>query len=148
LFFLQSPEVALKEEETMTANTPSNRERAVQLLQETKYTESIPLLISAIDEEPIDVDLQIYLAYAYAQTGDAERSVEVLERAADIAPTSAKIHYNLGVAYQKAHNSTQAKDEYMRALGLDARYTQAKTALDSLMQGGATYSSDAPTSGE
>jgi len=102
------------------------------MLQEFRYAESIPLLTSAIDESPGDIDLHIYLAYAYSQTGEPEKSVELLKHASDLSPKSAKIHYNLGVAYQKAQNVTQAKDEYLRALGLDAMYTPAKTALDSL----------------
>lgn len=115
-----------------TDQTPSYRDNAMQLIHEGKYAESIEALLDAIDEQPTDVDLHLYLAYAYAQNGDTDNSVETLEHAADLAPASAKVHYNLGVAYQKAHNATQAKDEYLRALGLDAKYIQAKNALDAM----------------
>ncbi len=58
--------------------------------------------------------------------------IDTLEKAIDVAPTSPQIHYNLGVAYQKSHNATLAKDEYLRALGLNPAYTAAKEALESL----------------
>ncbi|HEY3298656.1 MAG TPA: tetratricopeptide repeat protein [Armatimonadota bacterium] len=125
----------------MCANIPSNRESGLQFLQQGKYAESIPYLVMAVGEQSTDIDLAIYLAYAYSQIGDMDNALEVLERAADIFPTSAKIHYNLGVAYQRAHNSTQAKDEYLRALGLDAKYVPAKTALDNLYHVDANASS-------
>ena len=116
------------------ANTPSNRELGMKLLQDGNYAEGIARLLDAIEDQPSDVDLYNYLAYAYSRSGEMDKAVEVLERASDLAPASAKLHYNLGVAYQKAHNATQAKEEYLRALGMDAKYVVAKQALDSLMR--------------
>ncbi|MHB0913653.1 MAG: tetratricopeptide repeat protein [Armatimonadota bacterium] len=116
----------------MTDGTPTEREHATELLKQRDFERSIPSLLKAIADEPQDVDLYLYLAYAHAQNGDIDKAIKILEDTVDIAPANAKVHYNLGVAYQKARNTTQAKDEYLRALGLDAAYTAPKQALDSL----------------
>ena len=117
----------------MLAGTQSNRELALKLLSEGSYAQCIDLLQKALTEQGDEIDLHLYLAYAYAKDGKMHDSVEALEHATDLFPTSAKVHYNLGVAYQRIHNNTQAKEEYLRALGLDANYIQAKHALDQML---------------
>jgi superkiller protein 3 len=90
------------------------------------------LFSQALEQEPTDPQLYLYLGFAYFGKGDLEKMIETLEKALDVAPTSAQIHYNLGVAYQKSHNATLAKNEYLRALGIDPAYAAAKQALESL----------------
>lgn len=110
----------------------SARDTGIRLLKEGSISESIDFLAQAIEEDPRDIEVYMCLAMAYAHEQQLEKSIEILEEAVDIAPTSAKVHYNLGVAYQKAHNVTLAKEEYLRALGLDPNYDAAKRALDAL----------------
>lgn len=112
----------------------SARDTGIRLVKEGSVAESIDFLVQAIQEDPRDLEVYMYLAMAYAHEQELEKSIEVLEEAVDIAPTSAKVHYNLGVAYQKSHNATLAKEEYLRALGLDPHYTAAKQALDALTE--------------
>ncbi len=116
----------------MTAPKPSAREQGLQLLRDGLASESVDHFLQAIVEEPTDPQLYLYLALAYFQQGSLDKTIEILEQAVDVAPTSAQVHYNLAVAYHKAHNLTQAKDEYLRALGLDPSYTAAKEAVESL----------------
>lgn len=113
-------------------DTSSTIAQAIELLQKKSYLDCIALLQEALVETPKNVDMYLYLAYAYAREGLVDDCIEVLERAVDVAPASAKVHYNLGVAYQKQHNITEAKDEFLRALGLDASYAAPKQALDFL----------------
>lgn len=116
----------------MESSGSTARDQAMRLLREGSPTESIDFLRQAITEEPSDVDLYLFLGLAYAKTEELEKAIEVLENAVDVAPTSAKVHYNLGIAYQKSRNITLAKDEFLRALGLDPSYVAAKQALDML----------------
>lgn len=109
------------------------RDQAISLLKDGQPADSIDFFLQAIVEDPADVESYLYLGFVYARQDQLEKAVDVLEQAVDVAPTNPKVHYNLGVAYQKAHNITQAKDEYLRALGLDPSYAIAKKALDSLM---------------
>ncbi|HUV04255.1 MAG TPA: tetratricopeptide repeat protein [Armatimonadota bacterium] len=110
----------------------SARDQGLQLLREGSIGDSVGFLLKAIVEDPSDVDLYLYLAFAYTHQDDLDKAIHILEQATDVAPASAKVHYNLGVAYHRADNTTQAKDEYLRALGLDPTYTAAEKALDSL----------------
>jgi Flp pilus assembly protein TadD len=108
------------------AVTGTPREMGLQLLREGSFDESIDFLLQS------DVDVHLYLALAYARHGEAEKSVEVLEQATVLAPKSAKVHYNLGVAYHMVGNLTQAKDSYLRASNLDPNYAPAQSALEKL----------------
>jgi len=118
----------------MTPAAPSARDKGVQLLRDGQYAESTGFLEAALAEDPKDLELHLFVAYAYAKSDQLDKSVEALENAVDVAPTSAKVHYNLGVAYHKSHNLTSAKEEFLRALGLDPNYTLARQALEVLGQ--------------
>lgn len=121
----------------MAVDVPSARGRGLQLLREGSFAESAEFLLQAIAEDRSDVDLYLYLALAYARQQDFEKAVSILEQAVDVAPSSAKVHYNLGIAYHKVQNLTQAREEFLRALGLDPDYAVAKAALDSIGASGA-----------
>lgn len=114
----------------MVSDALTTRERGVELLREGSIADSIEFLLQAIAEDPSDINLYLWLGLAYAHEGDFDKSISILEQAADVAPISAKVHYNLGVAYYRAKNLTQAKDEFIRAAGLDPNYTAARNALE------------------
>ena len=116
----------------MTAEEKSPRDLGLEFLRQGNVEQSIDVLTLALDQEPTDPQVYLYLGLAYYKQGDLEKMIEILERAIDVAPTSPQIHYNLGVAYQKSHNSTLAKDEYLRALGIDPAYAAARQALETL----------------
>ncbi|GEM_PF-2221719 len=117
----------------MTAEAQSPRDQGLELLRQGLAEQSIDAFLQAIEDDPSDPQIYLYLGLAYYKVGDTEKMIEILEKAADIAPTSPQVHYNLGVAYQKSHNATLAKDQYLLALGFDPNYAVAKQALDSLM---------------
>lgn len=118
----------------MSPTPISARDRGIQLLKEGSMNESVEYLLQAINEDPNDTELYLFLGFAYAKQNEYFKTIDLLEQAIDLAPTNAKIHYNLGVAYHKVNNMTQAKDEFLRALGLDPSYEVAKTALDSVLK--------------
>ncbi len=117
----------------MAAGASNARDKGIRLLREGSPAESIDFLVQAIELEPEDLDLYLFLGLAYAKKGDLQSSVDILEHAINLAPSSPKLHYNLGVAYHKADRITQAKEQYIRALGLDPCYDAAKKALDALL---------------
>lgn len=116
----------------MTAEGQSPRDEGLEFLRQGQIEQGIEALKQALEQDPSDPQIYLYLALAYFKKDDLENMIEILEKAIDTAPTSPQIHYNLGVAYQKAHNSTLAKDEYLRALGLDPSYGAAKQALEQM----------------
>ena len=111
---------------------PSERDRGLRLLRNGSYGASIELLYNVLMADPEDAEVYMAIGYAFAQTGQIEKSIDILEQGANTASTSPKMHYNLGVAYQRAARNSLAKDEYLRALSLDPSYLAAKNALDSL----------------
>ena len=118
----------------MTTEEQSPRDQALGFLRQGLAQQSVDAFLLALEQEPSDPQLYLYLGLAYFKQGSLEKMIETLEQAVDIAPTSAQIHYNLGVAYQKSHNGTLAKDEFLRTLGLDPTYAAAKQALESMTE--------------
>ncbi len=116
----------------MTAEEQSLRDQGVDLLRQGLAEQSIDAFLQALEEEPTDPQTYLYLGLAYFKQGSLEKMIETLETAVDKIPASPQIHYNLGVAYQKSHNATLAKDEFLRALGLDPNYAAARQALESM----------------
>jgi Flp pilus assembly protein TadD len=106
----------------------------------------VDFLLQAIADDPSDIDTHLCLGLAYARLGEVEKAVDILEQAAGAAPTSAKVHYNLGVAYNMAKKLNDAREEFLKALGLDPGYAAAKSALDMLV-GSTGPAEDKPQTG-
>lgn len=51
--------------------------------------------------------------------GETERAVAELERAAALAPTASAVHNHLGIAYEAAGRTDDARRAYERAVELD-----------------------------
>ncbi len=117
----------------MSPNPISARDEGLRYLKQGSLAEAIDYLTEAIEEDPKDVELYLYLGYAYAQSNEYYKAIDVFTSGIDKDFNSAKLHYNLGIAYLKVNNLTMARDEYMKALGIDASYTAAKTALDKVI---------------
>jgi len=70
-----------------------------------------------------------YLGAAYAEQARYNASIGALKRAAELKPDVAKIHYNLGQAYEAAGVPNEAFFAYKKALDVDPFYWAARTAL-------------------
>ncbi|HAH86097.1 MAG TPA: hypothetical protein DCL60_01850 [Armatimonadetes bacterium] len=121
-------------QEHMQGQDPLIKNRGVQLLRSGSVSQSIPLLEMALDQNPEDVELYLYLGMAYSMAGRNVESIDILENACSIAPGSAAVHYNLGVAYQKAGHISKAREAYVRSLNLDTGSDKAKKALDVVLK--------------
>ena len=83
-------------------------------------------------EDPRDFRAFAFLGAAYAEQGRYNAAIGCLQRAADLEPGSAKVHFNLGQAYEAAGASTEAWFEYRKALEIDSSYQPATSALAEL----------------
>lgn len=67
------------------------------------------------------------------QTDRFGEAVEWLELAVELGPDEPSAHINLGTAYSRSNNLSAAAASYRRALGLDARSTEAHRNLGSVL---------------
>lgn len=109
-------------------------ERGIELFKEGAFDEAVNLLEDATRADEWNYDAFVYLGAAYAQQGRNNLVIGALRRACEISPNSARIHYNLGQAYESAGVPREAWFEYKRALELDPNYGLARGALVSLTQ--------------
>lgn len=114
----------------MTPDGQSIREQGINAFRAGKVEDAIRLLNQAVGEDPRDYGAHAVLGAALVQRGDYARAVDAFERARSIRPDLAHIHYNLGLALQKAGRAQEAVAAFRAALEVDPSYEKAKDALD------------------
>ena len=70
--------------------------RGLALAAQGDDEEAIQAYERALEAEPDHIFAQVQLALLYAQRERYDQATETLQRAADLAPDNARVHYNLG----------------------------------------------------
>ncbi|ABS27660.1 tetratricopeptide repeat protein [Anaeromyxobacter sp. Fw109-5] len=86
----------------------------------------------AVEYAPARVEILLGVARAWLATGtapDVRRAVQVLLRAADLAPDVAAVHALLGRAHERADEPGAALEDYDRTLRLDPTHRYARRRL-------------------
>lgn len=83
--------------------------------------------------DPGNPDAVIYLAFAALQSGDARRSVALLEGGVASHPDDATLHKNLGLAYRASGASESALAAFGRAIQLRPDFVVAYLNLGALL---------------
>jgi cytochrome c-type biogenesis protein CcmH/NrfG len=112
-------------------------ERAYSLVQKADYQQAVTVLEKAPDKDPDNLQL---LGEAWLGLKEFKKAVDVLERAAEIAPKSSTIQLWLGRAWGRRAEANKlmafswarkAKDAFERAVALDGKNHEA---LDDLFE--------------
>lgn len=109
-------------------------ERGIALFKKGDLERAVLVLEEATKEYPDSYEAFVYLGASYAQLARYNLSIGALKKACEIKPDSARVHYNLGQAYEAAGVPREAWTEYKKALEIDANYGLARGALISLSQ--------------
>src|SRR5665647_2064726 len=104
-------------------------EEAIEVFKTGDFEMAIPLLEQASREYSGSYEAFVYLGAAYSQIGRHNAAIGALKRASAIKPDSARIHYNLGQAYEAGRVYSEAITEYKKSLALDQNYGLARGAL-------------------
>src|SRR3989344_5969380 len=93
----------------------------------------------ALKLNPVNLNFhktRIRVLFFLAQIGPGfyPQALDVLRQAISLAPTDAKLYYNLGILEQELGQTTTARLTLQTALDLKPDYIIAKTAIDSLPQ--------------
>ena len=124
-------------------------DQGAALMRLGRFPEAAQALRRAVELDPTDEGSWRLLGGALASQGDSAGAVAAFERAAQLAPSSAKNQYNLAVALQNTDRLYEAKTRLEQALALDPDYDQARNLLDELVRQGETrgYGVPPPTGG-
>jgi hypothetical protein len=108
------------------------RDEGIEALKGGNAALAAQLLGRAVTENPQDAQAHAYLGAAFGQLNQLQQAVESLQKAAALAPQSAPMRFNLGMALEKAGRRDDAVAAYQQALGLDGAYERARQALTRL----------------
>ncbi|MDO8587474.1 MAG: tetratricopeptide repeat protein [Armatimonadota bacterium] len=101
----------------------------IEAFKSGNYDDAIYKLEMATLDNPRDFRAFAFLGAAYAQQGRYSAAVGSFKHAAGLEPGVAKVHYNLGQAYEAAGVPREAWFEYKNALEIDPYYQPARAAV-------------------
>jgi tetratricopeptide (TPR) repeat protein len=88
--------------------------------------EARPLLEGALDEDPANERLYLYLGIVYQQLGDREKAIATFKRGLAVPGTMKDLlYYNIGNAFFSRGEYTAAEEMYTSALGVNTRLPEA-----------------------
>ena len=93
------------------------------------FDTAVEYLETATLDDPSSFRAFTYLGAAYVEQGRYNAAIGAFKRASEIKPDVAKVHYNLGQAYEAADVPREAWFEYKNALEINPYYQPAQAAL-------------------
>lgn len=112
---------------SVSAGMQSDFRRAVELMQEGKYSEAVPLLegIAAKNDQLPGVQINLAIACMKAEGGKEyyEKAEKALLRAIQVDSREAVAYNQLGLLYRRTGRFEEAKKAYRQAIALDSDYT-------------------------
>lgn len=101
-------------------------EKAEKLFLDNQPQEAATLMETALETNPGNPDLYLYLSIIYQQLGNYERAIGVLESGLNRAGGKlGMFHYNIGNFYFIQGRSALAEASYTSALAADGNYASA-----------------------
>jgi tetratricopeptide (TPR) repeat protein len=99
---------------------PSSLDTGEALFIQNQPRDAEPLLESALNDNPSNEKIYLYLGIVYQQLGDLDKSIDVLKRGLPVA-TSYKdlMYYNIGNDLFSRKDYAQAEQMYSQALGVN-----------------------------
>ena len=104
-------------------------------VQNGENEKALQAMTVARAEAPDDLNLLLTEANVYYSMGNTAKFKELLEVAIQKDPTNPELQYNLGVICADTNDFESSKKYYLRAIELDANYTNAYINLAALILG-------------
>ncbi len=96
------------------------------LMEQSRVSESIPLLQKAVELAPGNAICRLKLGTAYLRLGKLTDAQRDLEKAVQLAPDDPAAHYQLGKLYKEMKALDRAKAEFDRTAELQSRAASSK----------------------
>ncbi len=98
---------------------PEQRELALDLLDQQKFSEALPIFLHLSEGNPEDASLFYMAGQCYRFMSLIHESIEALEKAAALAPNQAHIFLALGISYQLVDDYEQSVSNLEYAIEID-----------------------------
>lgn len=108
----------ITEQVRIPGDVRADYDRALALLEQSRYDEGIALLQTVTEKAPDVTAPFIDLGIAYAQSGDLEHAEEALLTASELTPDHPIVYNELGILYRKTGRFSEARASYERALAI------------------------------
>lgn len=95
---------------------------ALRLLE--RYEEAIAPLERAAEGDPRNIQIWIALGWCYKRTARLPLAIQAIQKALEVAPSEALLHYNLACYLSLAGEKERAIRSLGRALKLDPHYRE------------------------
>ena len=113
-------------------------------MQGGRFLQAAEALRGAVVKDHTDEMAWRLLGGALASLGENQESVEAFTEARNLAPNSAKSHYNLALALQAAGQEAAARASLEKSLEIDPAYLQARSKLNEMLGIENNEDNDAP----
>ncbi|TVQ37159.1 MAG: tetratricopeptide repeat protein [Spirochaetaceae bacterium] len=101
-------------------------QRGEELYMQNRPAEAAAVLEAALEQQPRNERIYLYLGIVYEQLGRYERAAEILRRGLEVASTHrGLIYFNLGNNYLAAGNPDLADEMYTEAIRTDGSLAEA-----------------------
>ncbi|MFO8063128.1 MAG: tetratricopeptide repeat protein [Spirochaetota bacterium] len=118
---------------TVSAGGQSLLEQGEDKFMRNQPKEAVPLLEDALEEDPENAQIYLYLGVAYEQLGRDEEAVEILREGVQTASDEReKLFFNLATNLRRAEQYEEAEDTYSEAISADSMYAPAYLARANL----------------
>jgi tetratricopeptide (TPR) repeat protein len=87
-----------------------------------RYSEAIVVLEQAADLLPSNIHVWLALGWCHKRTGRLDLAIADLERAEEVSPEEAIVHYNLACYWSLAGKKQRALAYLTRAIAIDSNY--------------------------
>ncbi|MBI3290237.1 O-antigen ligase family protein [Candidatus Microgenomates bacterium] len=105
---------------------------SAQLANLTENASDRALAISPRNITTLKIRSNVFITLAQLDPSYMDKAREALEEASRLAPTDARIAFNLGLLYWQTEKIGEAKAQFEKALSLRPNYSDAQTALEEL----------------
>jgi len=110
---------------SILAAVSPNREEGEKLFLENKPVEARPLLEAAVNEEPGNERLYLYLATCWDLLGDPGRAITILRRGLDVALEFKDLYYyNMGNDYLRLEEFAVAEEMFTSAINTNRKLAE------------------------
>jgi len=101
-------------------------ERGEELFLQNKPQEAVSLLEAALQENPREEKIYLYLGTAYEQLGQREKAIQILKQGLNVASSRRDtMYYNIGLNYFNLGELQAAEDMFTQATSVNSIFAQA-----------------------
>ena len=108
---------------------PDQRDYAITLMQQQRFSEALPLFLQLAETNPDDWSLFYMAGQCYRFTNNYSEAVRALQNAADLNPGEAQVFLALGIAFQLAEDYTSSVSALEQAIRIEPQLFSAYNSL-------------------